>query len=119
MSFAVDMTNTCDRDMFRLLQLRGALRIEVATGMHHSKGSLLAEVNRRYGETFRRKSQALDFLNDLVDEMKCQRILAGFILENGATFKNVAIDDTGREYEISLADGSAGGFVVVPAELFR
>lgn len=58
---------------FRLLQLRGALRIEVELGLRMGRGSLLAAVNREYGTNFRRKADALAFLDEVVEEVKASR----------------------------------------------
>ena len=52
---------------FRLLQQRGALRIEIATGMRHSGGSVLALVNREQGTRFRTKQAAADYLTWLLE----------------------------------------------------
>ena len=58
---------------FRLLQLRGALRIEINTGMRMSRGSVLAAVNRQFGTSFKRKQAALDYLNELIETIQKER----------------------------------------------
>jgi hypothetical protein len=55
-----------DPTAFKALQLKYALRIEVKTGLRHSRGSVLAEVNRTYGTSFRTKAEALAFMEDEV-----------------------------------------------------
>jgi hypothetical protein len=57
---------------FRALQMKYALKIEVATGMKHSKGSVLNLVNRTYGQNFRLKKQALAFMTAEADRMKAE-----------------------------------------------
>jgi len=47
---------------FRMLQLKFALSIEVKTGMTHSRGSVMKEVNRTFGTSFRKKADALAFM---------------------------------------------------------
>ena len=44
---------------FHMLQVIGALSVEVNTGMVHSKGSVLKLAQRRYGCTSRTKKGAL------------------------------------------------------------
>jgi len=53
---------------FRLLQVRGALSIEVKTGKSHSRGSVLKLAQREYGIKSRTKKGALAELNALVVE---------------------------------------------------
>lgn len=52
---------------FQLLQMRGALRIEIATGMRHSRGSVLKLVNTRLGTSFTRKVAAVNHLTAIID----------------------------------------------------
>jgi hypothetical protein len=51
--------------LFNLMQCIGALRIEVNTGMRHSKGSVLAHSPRTFGVTARTKKGALEELEEL------------------------------------------------------
>lgn len=44
----LDMTNPRNRRFFHMRQCIGALRIEVNTGMSHSRGSVLRMVQREY-----------------------------------------------------------------------
>jgi hypothetical protein len=53
--------------MFRLLQIKHALRLEIKTGMKLKGGSLLKLVNREYGQSFRTKKDALAFIEAIVD----------------------------------------------------
>lgn len=62
---------------FRLLQLRGALRIEINTGMRNSRGSVLAAVNQQFGTSFKRKQAALDYLNELIETIQKKQTDAG------------------------------------------
>lgn len=60
-----------------LLQLRGALRIEIATGMRHSGGSVLKAANRHLGTNFTRKTAAVNHLTDLIDAALAARSQGG------------------------------------------
>jgi hypothetical protein len=51
--------------LFNLMQTIGALRIEVNTGMRHSRGSVLKHSQRVYGVTARTKVVALAQLEEL------------------------------------------------------
>lgn len=54
--------------MYRLLAMRSALKIELRTGMKMSKGpSVMSIINREYGTKFRRKIQALEFIEDVIE----------------------------------------------------
>lgn len=48
-----------------LAQCIGALRIEVNTGMRHSRGSVLKLVQQRYGVKAKTKAKALEELKEL------------------------------------------------------
>jgi hypothetical protein len=61
---------------FRVLQMKYALKIEVTTGMKHSKGSILNLVNRTYGTNFRLKKQALAFISAEADRLMAEAELA-------------------------------------------
>jgi hypothetical protein len=43
------------------------LRIEVNTGMRHSRGSVLRAVNQYFGTNFRRKEQAIAYLDECIE----------------------------------------------------
>ena len=51
--------------LFNLMQCIGSLRIETATGMSHSRGSVLAHSQRVFGVTARTKKGALAQLEEL------------------------------------------------------
>lgn len=51
--------------VFRVLQLKYALSIEIKTGMRHSRGSILKLVNQEFGTSFRTKQEAFDYLEEL------------------------------------------------------
>jgi anion-transporting ArsA/GET3 family ATPase len=55
-------------ERFRLLQLKYALKVEIDTGMRHSRGSILVLINERYEQKFTRKAQALEFVERLLGE---------------------------------------------------
>ncbi len=55
---------------FALLQIRARLKIEIATGMKHSGGSTLAVVNNMYGQSFKRKQAALNWVQKQIDTIK-------------------------------------------------
>lgn len=61
-------------EMFHLLAAKYALRIEVATGLRHSQGSVLKKVNEllmrngRITRPCRTKVMALNALQDYIDE---------------------------------------------------
>jgi hypothetical protein len=50
---------------FALLQTKYQLRIEVSTGLRHSRGSTLKALNHAFGTNFTRKQQALDFMEEI------------------------------------------------------
>ena len=51
--------------VFALLQTKYQLRIEVSTGLRHSRGSTLKALNHTFGTNFTRKRQALDFMEEI------------------------------------------------------
>lgn len=53
---------------FKLLQLKHGLALEMKTGMKLSRGSLLTYINENYGQKFRRKQQAYEFICGLLEE---------------------------------------------------
>ena len=55
--------------VFTLLQTKYALRIEVTTGLRHSKGSTLKALNHTFGTSFTRKQQALEFITNICDSI--------------------------------------------------
>lgn len=59
-------------EFFSWLQLQGRLRIEVATGMKWRE-STLKLVNQKFGTNFRRKQQALNFMNDIIEQVQPSR----------------------------------------------
>lgn len=62
-----------NRMPFNLMQCIGALRIEAATGMKHSQGSVLAYVQQAYGVTKHTKKGALVQLEDLYERLTGNR----------------------------------------------
>jgi hypothetical protein len=54
--------------LFNLMQCIGALRIEVNTGMRHSRGSVLKHSQRTFGVTARTKKVALAQLEELYED---------------------------------------------------
>ena len=59
-------------EFFSWLQLQGRLRIEVNTGMKFRQ-STLKLVNYKFGTNFRRKQQALDFMDDIIEQVQPTR----------------------------------------------
>jgi hypothetical protein len=57
-------------DLFRLVAIRSALRFEVKTGMKMTRQSALKAANAALGTTYRRKQQALDHLDSLLDVLR-------------------------------------------------
>lgn len=61
-------------ELFRLLQMKYALRIEIRTGMTHSRGSVMNLISRvlmdlgRVDKPFRRKQAAYDALDEYIGE---------------------------------------------------
>lgn len=55
-------------DIVHMAQCIGALRIEVNTGMKHSRGSILKMVKREYGVKSNTKAGALEELQQLYKE---------------------------------------------------
>jgi hypothetical protein len=54
---------------YQTLAMRSALRLEVKTGMKMSRGiSVLKLVNSKFDRSFKRKQQALDFLDAYIVE---------------------------------------------------
>ena len=54
---------------FHRLQLMHALALEIKTGLKmSSRGSVMAQVNREYGTSFRTKKAALVFMEERVAE---------------------------------------------------
>lgn len=51
--------------VFALLQTKYQLRIEVSTGLRNSRGSTLKALNHTFGTNFKRKQQALDFMDEV------------------------------------------------------
>lgn len=56
---------TTDIEHFHMAQCIGSLRIEVHTGMVHSRGSILKLVQRQYNIKAHTKKKALQELEDL------------------------------------------------------
>lgn len=54
---------------FHMAQCIGALRIEINTGMRHSRGSILKLVQRTYQVKSKTKTGALKEMEDLYEEM--------------------------------------------------
>jgi hypothetical protein len=52
-------------DHFQMARCIAALRIEVSTGMSHSRGSMLKYVQRTYGVTAKTKKSALEVMEAL------------------------------------------------------
>jgi hypothetical protein len=65
MSRLLDSDPAIGGTLFNLMQCIGALRIEVNTGMRHSRGSVLAHSQRTFGVTARTKKGALEQLEEL------------------------------------------------------
>lgn len=51
--------------VFALLQTKYQLRIEVSTGLRHSRGSTLKAINHTFSTQFRLKRHALDFMEKI------------------------------------------------------
>ena len=64
----IDMTKPENRDRFHMAQCISALRIEVNTGMKHSRGSILKLVQRVYGVKAKTKKGALEEMKKLYKE---------------------------------------------------
>lgn len=60
---------TPEMEHFRMLQLMGALSIEVRTGMKVGPGSLLKAVEMRYGIKARTKKAALEKMRALYEQV--------------------------------------------------
>jgi len=54
-------------ERFQLIQMRRALELEIATGMRHSRGSVLAAAQRRFGIKSRTKAAAVAELQSMLD----------------------------------------------------
>lgn len=67
-SFIIDTPG--EMALFRLLQFKHALLLEIKTGLHHSRGSVLAVANYELGKNFRRKQQMVDHIQGMLDEME-------------------------------------------------
>lgn len=55
-----------------LATARARLKIEIATGLSHSRGSTLTTINRAFGTTFKRKQQALDWVNERLAALRTE-----------------------------------------------
>jgi hypothetical protein len=55
---------------FHLCQLAGALKIQATTGLRHSKGSVVQQVNREYGTHFRTSRRALEFIESKLEQAR-------------------------------------------------
>lgn len=66
--FVVDMTNRQTREMVHLLQCRSMLKIEIMTGMSHSRGSVLVLCQRMNWTKKRTKRGAYADLDALIVE---------------------------------------------------
>lgn len=64
----IDMSKPENRSAVHMAQCIGALRIEVATGMRHSRGSMLKLVKRVYGVKSNTKRGALEEMKKLYQE---------------------------------------------------
>lgn len=67
---AIDMSDPRKRRMYSLLQVRGCLRIQAATGLRHSRGSILGLVNEMHGTKFRTAAKALPFIEGEIEKLK-------------------------------------------------
>jgi hypothetical protein len=62
------LTTPEQMQMWRLLSVRSMLRLEVTTGMRHSRGSVLKVAQREYGCKSRTKKGAIEELTALIDQ---------------------------------------------------
>jgi hypothetical protein len=65
MSRLLDSDPAIGGSLFNLMQCISALRIEVNTGMRHSRGSILKHSQQTFGVTSRTKKGALEELEEL------------------------------------------------------
>lgn len=82
----IDMTDPKKAALFHMLQCEGALKIQRDTGLRHSQGSVLKEVQKRYGVTSKRVAAA-------VDEMEYIRFCVeyGILVVNKPTDKGMIL----------------------------
>jgi len=64
----VVITESENIETFHMLQCYYALKIEVRTGLRHSRGSILALVRERYGITSKTKAKAMTELAALLKD---------------------------------------------------
>ena len=67
MTIAFDTPEQIDR--FRLIALKGALRLKVNTGLDVRRGVSLVRVAKGYGFTGRTNKQALAFVEGLIESL--------------------------------------------------
>jgi len=70
MSTVINMQDAAARDYVALATLKARLKIEVKTGLKHSGGSTLAIVNQKFGTSFKRKQQALEWVTARLDALR-------------------------------------------------
>ena len=57
----------------RLASMKHMLSIEIKTGMRNSHGSVMQVINREFGQSFRRKADALAYVTKLVNDEKVRQ----------------------------------------------
>lgn len=105
----LDMTDDWVREGVRLAQFKANLSIQVATGMVHSRGSILKAYNQAYGTSFRYKDAALadciqrQELFDMFRRASLAGAQAGHAAGTWAIDGNTS-DDTCREFLRKIED---------------
>lgn len=55
-------------ELFHLMQMKYALKIEINTGMRHSRGSIMNLVNKTLGTSYQTKQTAYDAIDAYIGE---------------------------------------------------
>lgn len=66
---SIDMTNDVERDLFTLLQLRGRLKVEIATGLKFRSGSSWVQAKRYLGISGSRE-RVLAQIQERIDKLQ-------------------------------------------------
>jgi len=62
--------NTPDQiQMYRLLTIRSGLKMEIETGMRHSRGMIFAAAKQVTGQ--RTRKRCLEVLNEIIEQKSC------------------------------------------------